>query len=554
MNWKNITLGGALAVAFALPLGAQSLDELVGDKATPGDVLTYGMGYDQQRHSPLDQINTDNVHKLIPAWTYSLNDDRGQESFPLVYEGRIYVTTHKSTMAVDALTGRQIWKTAVEYPAETPRAACCGIVNRGAAIYDGKIFRTTLDAFVIALDAETGQELWRAKSQEFKNGYSMTVAPLIADGVLITGVSGGEYGIRGYIEGYDPQTGERLWRTHTIPAPGEPGSETWQDDAQDAWQHGGGPTWLTGSYDPELNLVYWGVGNAASWNAGVRPGDNLYTGSVIAVNPQDGAIQWHYQYSPNDPFDHDGVNEFILAEIDGRKIGMSASRNGFFYVIDRATGELLAANQFADKLNWAERVDLATGRPVHTEIYHKAVAGEEVTYWPGGYGAKNWGPMAYSPETGLAYANVANVAWKYKAYEPQFRAGIFYLGAEFAFVWPEGDRGALRAIDPSTGKAKWSNPIAIPRNAGVLSTAGGVIFTGSQTGEFEAFDAETGTPLWSYQTGSGIVGQPVTWELDGTQYVTIVNGGGAGYVLFAGDERLAQIPPGGALWTFKLAE
>ena len=247
----------ALAVAMApLTIGtsyAQSLSDLANDTATPGDVLTYGMGYGQQRYSPLDQINSSNADALAPVWAYSLNDGRGQESFPLVHNGVMYVTNHKATMALDAKTGRQIWKSGVEYPAETPRVACCGIVNRGAAMLDGKLFRTTLDAHVIALDMATGAELWRTKSIDFKDGYSFTVAPLVANGVVIVGISGGEYGVRGYIEGYDANSGERLWRTYTVPAPGETGSDTWPEG--DAWERGGGPAWLTGTYDPDLNTV-----------------------------------------------------------------------------------------------------------------------------------------------------------------------------------------------------------------------------------------------------------------------------------------------------------
>ena len=554
MMRRLLALGAVAALSGPPALHAQTLDELKNDAATPGDVLVYGMGYDQKRYSPLDRIDRSNVGRLAPVWAYSLADTRGQESFPLIRDGVMYVTTHAATMAIDAATGRQIWKTAVDYPAETPRVACCGIVNRGLAMFDGMLYRTTLDAGVMALDAATGAEVWRADSIDFRAGYSMTVAPLVADGVVIVGVSGGEYGIRGYIEGYDPKTGERLWRTYTIPAPGEPGSETWKDEEGDAWQHGGGPAWLTGTYDPELNTVYWGVGNAASWNAGARPGDNLYTSSVLALDPKSGEIRWHYQFSPNDPFDYDGTNEMVLAEIDGRKVLMHADRNGFFYVIDRASGELLAANPFVDRLNWADGVDLKTGRPKHTQIYRDAVAGKEVTYWPSAFGGKNWSPMAFSPETGLAYANTLDIGLKYKAVTPQYRAGVFYFGAEFAFVWPEGDRGSLRAIDPMTGAIKWRQPVAIPRLGGVLATGGGLVFTGASTGEFEAFDADTGEKLWSFQTGSGVVGQPIAWEKDGRQYITVVNGGGAVYVLFSGDERLANVPAGGNVWTFALPD
>ncbi len=540
----TMTLGGSMA-------NAQSADELINDTVTPGDVLTYGMGYGQQRYSSLDQISVDTVSGLVPVWAYSLDDSRGQESFPLVKDGVMYVTTHAATIAVDAATGKQIWKATVEYPPETPRAACCGIVNRGAAIYEGKLFRTTLDANIIALDMATGSEIWRTNSIDFKAGYSFTVAPLVADGVVIVGISGGEYGIRGYIEGYDVDTGERVWRTYTVPAPGEPGSETWPDDS-DAWERGGGPGWLTGTYDPELETVYWGVGNAGPWNAAVRPGDNLYTGSMLAMDPKTGSIKWHYQFTPNDPYDYDGTNELVLADLDGQKVILQANRNGFFYVIDRLTGKLIAANKFIDRVDWADSIDLETGRPNETELGVKIRSGEQVTFWPSAFGGKNWAPMAYNPDTQTAFINTLNLGMNYKGVEPQYRAGVFYFGAEFSWDWPEGDRGYLRAIDPMTAEVKWESAIAIPRNAGILATAGGLIFTGNQSGDFEAFNAETGAKAWSFNTGSGIVGQPMTWEMDGRQYVSIVNGSGAVYALFSGDERLADTPAGGYLWTFAL--
>ena len=544
----------ALALSLAATsVGAQSLQDLKNDQNTPGDILTYGMGYDMNRFSPLDQINKETVKRLVPVWSYSLGNNRGQETFPLLVDGKMIVTSHDATMVLDAKSGRQLWKTAVEYPAETPRVACCGIVNRGAAVLDGKIFRTTLDAYVVALGLDSGEELWRTKSIDFKTGYSMTVAPLIADGVVIVGVSGGEYGIRGYIEGYDPNTGKRKWRTYTVPAPGEPGSETWQDGG-DAWKTGGAPAWLTGSYDPDLNTVFWGTGNAASWNAGVRPGDNLYTSSILAMDPQSGEIKWHFQTSPNDPFDHDGTNELILTELGGEKVLMQASRNGFLYVLNRETGELISANTFVDNVNWAEGIDLETGRPIHTEIYTKAVAGEQVTYWPSAFGGKNWSPSAYDPTRKLMFANTLNIGMNYKAVDAKYRPGVFYFGAEFSWAWPDGHRGSLRALNPTSGKVAWEQKSDIPRMAAVLSTGGGLVFTGAQTGEFEAFDADSGDKLWEFQTGSGIVGQPVTWEADGTQYVTVASGGGAVYVLFAGDERLAAVPPGGRIVTFALID
>ncbi len=550
------SISALCAAAFACAAGAaaaQTLEELANDASTPGDILTYGMGYDLKRHSPLKQIDRTTVKRLVPVWAYSLNDSRGQETFPLLRDGVMYVTTHDSTIAIDAKTGRQIWKSMVDYPAETPRVACCGIVNRGVAMLDGKLFRTTLDAYVIALDAKTGEELWRTQSIDFRTGYSMTVAPLIADGVVIVGISGGEYGIRGYIEGYDPKTGERLWRTYTIPEPGQPGSETWPKD-NDSWTRGGAPAWLTGSYDPEENTVYWGVGNAGPWNPAVREGDNLYTCSVLALNPKTGEIKWHYQFTPNDPHDYDGTNEMILTEMDGKKVIVHPDRNGFLYVLDRATGMPIAANKFVDRVDWAEKIDLETGKPVRTDLHKRIEAGEQVEFWPSPFGGKNWAPSSYDPDLGLSFINTFNVGFNYKAVEPQYRPGVFYFGIDWSWSWPEGDRGSLRAVNPKTGEIVWQNPTPMPRNAGVLSTAGGLVFTGALTGEFEAFNSETGEKLWEFQTGSGIVGQPVTWEMDGRQYVTVVNGGGAVYALFSGDERLAETPAGGSVWTFALLD
>ena len=552
-------LNGAFVAMLALSLiapettVAQPTSDLINDTKDPTTILTYGMGYGQTRHSGLRGINLDNIGRLRPEWTYSLSDTRGQETFPLIHDGKMYVTTHASTMALDLVTGRQIWKTLVDYPADTPRVACCGIVNRGVALYEGKVFRTTLDAHVIALDAETGNELWRTQSIDHKTGYSMTVAPMMADGVLITGISGGEYGIRGYLEGYDPDTGVRVWRTYTIPAPGEPGSETWQDGG-DAWTRGGAPTWLTGSYDPELNTVFWGTGNPSSWNAATRPGDNLYASSILALDPKTGTIKWHYQTTPNDPFDFDTVNELVHADIDGRKVLMQANRNGFFYVLDRATGELIAAPKFVDKLNWADSIDLETGRPKETDVAMKARSGEQITFWPSALGGKNWSPMAYNPKTRTIFANTNKFGMHYKAVEPQYRPGVFYFGAEFSWDWPDGDRGELRAFDPMTGVVKWSDSIAIPRYSGILSTDGGLVFTGNMDGEFEAFNAETGDKVWTYSTGSGIIGQPVTWEREGKQYITVANGSGGVYSLFSGDERLASVPAGGNIWTFSIVE
>jgi alcohol dehydrogenase (cytochrome c) len=399
---KTLAWAFGLAMLFAPAAMAQTHDELVKGATDTNNVLNHGMGYNLQRFSALKQINKDTIKRLVPVWNYSFDDNRSEESQPLVYKGVLYVTTNSATMAIDAKTGKQIWKTKVEYPPETPRIVCCGIINRGAAIYDGKIFRTTLDANVIALDAQTGKELWRKNAIDFKTGYSMTVAPLVADGVVITGISGAEFGTRDFIDGWDPKTGEHLWRTYTVPGPGEPGNETWQGDT---WKLGGGSTWITGSFDPELHTVYWGVGNPGPFNAAVRPGDNLYTCSVIALDPKSGKIKWHFQFSPNNPFDYDSVAEMVLAtlNIDGKPtpVLMDANRNGYFYVLDRTNGKLLAANPYV-RVNWASGIDMKTGRPIETDISAKARAGEKVVVWPSIFGGKNWEPMSFNPQNNTA--------------------------------------------------------------------------------------------------------------------------------------------------------
>jgi alcohol dehydrogenase (cytochrome c) len=551
---KIAPLVAGMMLAFPAFSFAQSESELARGSADTANVLNYGMGYDLQRYSPLKQINAKNAHNLVPVWNYSLDDNRSEESQPLVYKGVLYITTHSMTAAVDVKTGAQIWKTKVEYPADVPRVVCCGIINRGAAIYDGKLFRTTLDAQVIALDAKTGKELWRQKAADYKVGFTMTMAPLVAHGVVITGISGAEFGTRDFIDGWDANTGKRLWRTYTIPEPNEPGGNTWPGDT---WKYGGGSTWITGSYDPEMDTVYWGVGNPGPFNAAVRPGDNLYTCSVLALDPRTGKIKWHYQFSPNNPFDYDAVAEMVLAtvKVHGKptKVILNANRNGFFYVIDRSNGKVIAANSYI-KVNWASGVDMKTGRPIETAVTAKARAGEKVTIFPSILGGKNWMPMSYSPKTGLAYANTLAFGGHYKAVPAVYKAGEWYVGMDLSDLWEwgSGPRGHLKAIDPMTGKAKWEAPSDIPRFSGVLSTAGGVVFSGRLTGEFEAFDASSGKKLWQFKMGSGVEGQPVTWMEGGVQYVAVTSGIGGVYSLFSGDERLAKVPAGGSLWVFAL--
>jgi alcohol dehydrogenase (cytochrome c) len=542
----------ASSVLMTGAVTAQSLDDLKSDHKTTGDVLTYGMGYNNQRYSPLRAINKGNVGKLAPLWNYSLNNPQGQESQPIVYQGVMYVTTHTSTVAVDALTGRQVWKHELEYAADVFKMACCGLLNRGAALYNGKIYRTTLDAHVLALDAKTGKQLWKTKVIDYKLGHAMTGAPLVANGVLMTGIAGGEYGTRGFIDGWDPETGKQLWRTFTTAAGKEKGADTWPGDTA---QKGGAPTWLTGAYDPDLDLVYWGTGNGGPWNPEVRKGDNLYVCSVIAFRPKSGEIAWHYQFSPNDPYDYDATDPGMLVDmkIGGamRKVLIQANRNGYFYVLDRTDGKLLAANPYV-KVNWADGIDMKTGRPIESAKTKSVRAGGDEEIFPSILGGKNWNPMSWNPATGLAYGNTFNLSWPYKIAKPEYKQGEWYLGIDFRGVNMPKDEphGYLSAIDPMTGKSKWKAAWpSIPSMSGTLSTAGGLVFAGAATGEFVAFDAQNGKKLWQFQTGSGIVGLPVTWEHKGKQYVTVVSGAGGVWSLL-GDARYAQIPAGGSVWTF----
>ena len=546
------------AVLFALggAASAQTLDDLKNDGKNTDNILTYGMGYSQNRFSPLKQIDKTNVKRLVPVWSLSLDNQWGEQAQPIVYNGVMYVTDARSTVAIDVATGKQIWKTPVEWLPETPRVVCCGVSNKGAAIYNGKVFRTTLDAFVVALDAKTGKEVWKQKVAEWRDGYSMTVAPLVANGVLITGISGAEFGIRGFIDGWNPETGEHLWRRFTIPARGERGNDTWPQDSN-AWEIGGGSTWITGSYDPELDLMYWGTGNPAPWASQGRPGDNLYTSSVLAMRPKTGEIVWHYQFTPNDAYDYDACWELIIADLkiggNQRKVVMQLNRNGFVYVIDRTNGGLISAKPY-EKVNWASHVDQETGRPVETEVARKLRAGEQVEHWPSTRGAKNWPHAAFNPETGLLYANTNHEGRLYK----HLPIGPFVKGERYQFIEnlakpSEGEPiGHVDAIDPLTGQQKWRVPLTDFQNwSAMLATGSGLLFTGRETGEFVALDADTGKTLWQFQTSSGINAQPVTFTQNGRQYVTVLSGVGGLYWNIA-RQALKNVPQGGSVWTFAL--
>jgi alcohol dehydrogenase (cytochrome c) len=554
------TFASAAAVLLLLGVGAsaQTLDDLKKDGKNTDNILTYGMGYHQQRHSPLKQINKQTVKRLVPVWNLSLDNNWGEQAQPIVYNGVMYVTNAKHTVAIDVGTGKQIWRHTLDWPAETPRVVCCGVSNKGAAIYNGKIIRTTLDAHLLALDAQTGKELWKSKVAEWKDGFSLTLAPLVANGVIVIGNSGAEYGVRGWIDGWDPETGKQLWRRHTIPARGEKGNDTWPQN-NNAWELGGGSAWITGSYDPELDLMYWGTGNPAPWASQTRPGDNLYTSSVLAMRPKTGEIVWHYQFTPNDPYDYDACWELINADIDiggaKRKVIMQLNRNGFVYVIDRTNGKLLAANPF-EKVSWASHIDKETGRPVETELGKKVRAGEAIEHWPSARGAKNWPHAAFNPETGLLYANTMHVGMMYKHLETKPHVvGQRYMYMEnLNMVRPHGQPiGHMEAIDPLTGAKKWRTPLHDYQIwSAMLSTGGGLLYTGKETGEFIAVDADTGKIVWEFQTGSGINAMPVTYTHQGRQYVTVLSGVGGLYWNIWREQLKDKVAQGGSVWTFAL--
>lgn len=534
---------------------AQTAEELLNDGKSTENVTTFGMGYDLKMYSPLKQINKSNVKRLVPVWNFSLANEMGEHSQPTIYNGVMYVVNGNWTFAIDVATGRQIWRTPVNFDRAALRTAGGGAIMRGpATIYNGKLFRQSVDAHVMALDMKTGKEVWKQKFADFKEGYKGVVAPIIANGVLISGMGGGDSTTRGFIEGYDPDTGKQLWRRWTIPAPGEPGSETWPNQTKpDAWKYGGGATWQYASYDPQLDLLYIGTGNAEPYNPSYRDGaDSLYTGSLLALRPKTGEMVWYYQYTPNDSYDFDGTQESVLADmrIDGqmRKVLINANKNGFLYVLDRTNGKLIAANPFV-KVTWAKSIDLKTGRPVLTDLLARAVAGETVDLWPAR--GTNASLIAFNPKTALVYINSYHHPRVMKYTDFKFVLGASSIGIESTFGAPPGEPAGFHlAMDPLTGKEIWKIPLMdLASSAGMLATDGGLLFTGLLTGEVIALDQDNGKQLWKFKTGSSINAPPITYTYKGRQYVTVLSGiGGSQPSRSAGK----IVPSGGSVWTFAL--
>jgi len=512
-----------LSATLAPTVFAQApYERIVNAASEPGNWLTYSGNYAGHRYSPLTQLTPSNVGGLHVKWAYQFDSTRTEVS-PIIADGIMYVTGPNMAAALDVHTGRELWKWRRPLPKDY-QSIGFGHVNRGPAILDNQIFVATLDCYLVALDLKSGAERWSVKVEDYKPGYSMSLAPLAIKGKVVVGLSGGEAGIRGFIDAYDALTGKRAWRFWTIPGPGEKGHETWPNAASgnEAWKTGGGSSWVTGSYDPETNLVYWGVGNPGpDWNGDSRPGDNLYTCSLVALDANTGILKWHFQFTPHDVHDWDSTHVPVLfeAEVRGvrRKVVAVANRNAFYYVLDRTTGEFLTGRPYA-KQTWTKGLD-DSGRPIVLPDTAPSEAGTKV--WPNLNGATVWFSPSYSPKTGLFYVATRELGSIYYKRTADYKPGTFFAGGGEADI-PDGtNSGAIRALNASTGELKWEFPLFTAPWSGVLSTAGGLVFSGSDEGNFYALDASTGKPKWEFQTGGPIASNPISFNIDGKQAIAV---------------------------------
>ena len=534
MRFARISALISLAVLGTIALSAQQAapppalvtnqEILAGLPADGSKWLTFGGNYSNHRYSPLTQINPDNVMKLQPQWTFQTGTLGNFETTSLIRDNVLYVTGPQNVAwAIDAKTGRQIWRYRRELPPNL--TACCGLVNRGFAMLGDKLFMVTLDAHLLALDAKTGNITWDATMEDYKRGYASTLAPIVVKDKVIVGVAGGEYGIRGFIDAYEANTGKRAWRFYTIPGPGEPGNNTW---AGDSWKIGGTGVWATGAYDPEQNLLFYGTGNPGpDYHSESREGDNLYSCSVVALDADTGKIKWHYQFTPHDVHDWDSTEVPILADItvngQARKALMFANRNGFYYTLDRTNGRLIAARPFV-QTTWAKEIG-SDGRPMmlpgHTPDEKGEVTCPDIT------GGTNFWPPSYDPKQNLFFVNAREACMTFYAWKPEYEEGSRFTGGA-------GQRargpdmpvyGALRAIDPATGQRKWEYKYLNPSPIGLLTTASNLIFSGDNEGYLLALDSRTGKLLWRYQMGSTMHGtSPITYMLDGRQQILVPAG------------------------------
>jgi alcohol dehydrogenase (cytochrome c) len=487
--------------------------------------LTFGGNFANHRYSPLTQLTPENVPRLVPQWTFQTGTLGNFETTSLLRDNILYVTGPQNVAwAVDARSGRQIWRYRRELPA-TGLTACCGLVNRGFAALGDKLFMTTLDAHLLALDMKTGAIVWDATLEDYKTGYASTIAPIVVKDKVIVGVAGGEYGIRGFIDAYDAQSGKRAWRFYTIPGPGEPGFNSW---AGDSWKIGGTGVWVTGAYDPEQNLLFYGTGNPGpDYHSESREGDNLYSCSLVALDADTGKLKWHYQFTPHDVHDYDSTEVPILADltINGqlRKTVMFANRNGFYYTLDRTTGKVIVAKPFVTT-TWAKEID-AQGRPMLAPGHTPDEKGE--TTCPDLTGGTNFWPPSYDPRARLFFVNAREACATFYAYKPEYTPGDRFTGGAQQRINTPDNRpiGALRAIDPVTGDRKWEFLLPTPSQAGVLTTASNLLFSGDNEGNLLALDSRTGKLLWRYQMGANLHGtSPITYMLDGRQHILVPSG------------------------------
>jgi alcohol dehydrogenase (cytochrome c) len=519
MRMRALLLAAVFVPCLAAQVTYQRLQNFAKDS---GNWLTYSGNYQGWRYSPLDQVTRQNAGKLKVKWVYQMPVTHTVETTPLVADGVMYISQPPSdVVAVDAETGRPFWHYKRTLPSKIN--VCCGQVNRGVALLGDRVFVGTVDAHLVALDAKTGDVIWDVPVADYRTGHSITVAPLAVKDMIVCGISGGEYGIRGFLDAYDPKTGQRKWRFWTIPEPGQPGSESWRGDA---WKTGGGPTWVTGSYDAQQNLIIWGTGNPSpDWNGDKRPGDNLYSDSAIALDADTGKLKWHFQFIPHDVHDWDAVQVPVLVDDEWkgkqRKLVYWAHRGGFYYVLDRETGKFLTGKPFATQ-TWAKGLDEA-GHPIRLPNIDPS---EEGTYlWPGVQGATNWYSPSYSPITKLFYL----AAWEnrsvYRKGEQEYSPGNRFIGSVPLIDLPEEPgHGAIRALNPKTGEKVWEYPLHTKPWAGVLSTAGKLVFGGSDEGYFFALDADTGKEMWRMNTGGIIRANPISYLSQGKQLITVAAG------------------------------
>ena len=495
-----------------------TFDRLLNSGKEPQNWMTYSGDYSGRRFTSLDQITVSTAQGLTAKWVYQTGATGKLETTPLVVDGVLYATAQDDrAFALDARTGRPIWMYQHQLPGDI--RPCCGRVNRGLAILGDKVFLGTLDAHVIALDSKTGNVIWDIVAADYQKGYSFTVAPLAVKNLIVIGVSGGEYGVRGFIDAYDASTGTRRWRFYTVPGPGEPGHETWEGDS---WKVGGAPAWNTGTYDAATNQIFWPTGNPAPSNRGEgRAGDNLFSNSLLALNADTGKMNWYFQFTKHDEHDWDATQVPVILDAGGKHLIAQANRNGYFYVIDRATGKLVLANAYG-KTTWSDSKD-AEGRPVAKKEASPTLEGHTVC--PGALGTTNFMAPAYDQQTSLFYVTARDQCDIFSTAPQPYEAGHAYYGsAYFPSEEAEPYRGFLKAIDPTTGNIKWKFEHTSPTWSGVLATAGGLVFTGDAEGNFIALDAASGKPLWHFQMGGAVYAAPIAFAVDGKEYVAIAAG------------------------------